>query len=245
MEIFFLVALGLGLASTLHCVGMCGGIMGALTFGLPDEVRNDKSRQLVYITTYNLGRITSYTIAGVIAGLISATLVSTLSIENGHLILRVFASTVLIAIGLHLAGLFPKMQMLESMGAIVWRRLQPLTKNFFPVRTLWRAFGFGLVWGWLPCGLVYSALLWASSSGEPVSGGIYMFAFGLGTLPSVITSGLMSSTLLKLSRIQNLRYGMAALMIIIGLALFFMPHQHGGHSGSESAHDNAHAEHMH
>lgn len=245
MEIFFLVALGLGLASTLHCVGMCGGIMGALTFGLPDEVRNDKSRQLVYITTYNLGRITSYTIAGVIAGLISATLVSTLSIENGHLILRAFASTVLIAIGLHLAGLFPKMQMLESMGAIVWRRLQPLTKNFFPVRTLWRAFGFGLVWGWLPCGLVYSALLWASSSGEPVSGGIYMFAFGLGTLPGVITSGLMSSTLLKLSRIQNLRYGMAALMIIIGLALFFMPHQHGGHSGSESAHDNAHAEHIH
>lgn len=215
--------------------------MGALTFGLPVEVRNDKSRQLVYIATYNLGRITSYTLAGVIAGLISATLVSTLSIENGHLILRALASTVLIAFGLHLAGLFPKMQALESVGAIVWRRLQPLTKNFFPVRNLWRAFGFGLIWGWLPCGLVYSALLWASSSGDPVSGGIYMFAFGLGTLPSVITSGLMSSTLLKLSRIQNLRYGMAALMIIIGLALFFMPHQHGGHSGSESAH----AHHMH
>ena len=68
MEIFFLVALGLGLASTLHCVGMCGGIMGALTFGLPEEVRNDKYRQLAYITTYNLGRITSYTFAGVIAG---------------------------------------------------------------------------------------------------------------------------------------------------------------------------------
>lgn len=240
MEIFFLVAFSLGLASTLHCVGMCGGIMGALTFGLPVEVRNDKSRQLVYIATYNFGRITSYTLAGVIAGLISATLVSTLSIENGHLILRALASTVLIAFGLHLAGLFPKMQMLESMGAIVWRRLQPLTKNFFPVRTLWRAFGFGLVWGWLPCGLVYSALLWASSSGDPVSGGIYMFAFGLGTLPGVITSGLMSSTLLKLSRIQNLRYGMAALMIIIGLALFFMPHQHTDHSNSESTQAHMH-----
>jgi sulfite exporter TauE/SafE len=68
-----------------------------------------------------------------------------------------------------------------------------------------------------------------------------MFAFGLGTLPGVMTSGLMSSTLLKLSRIQNLRYGMAALMIIIGLSLFFMPHQHGDHSSS----DSAHADHMH
>lgn len=236
MEIFLLVALSLGLASTLHCVGMCGGIMGALTFGLPDEVRNDKSRQLAYITTYNLGRITSYTLAGVIAGLISASLVSTLSIENGHLILRALASTVLVAFGLHLSGLFPKMQLLESLGAVVWRRLQPLTKGFFPVRTLWRAFGFGLVWGWLPCGLVYSALLWASSSGDPVSGGMYMFAFGLGTLPGVITSGLMSSTMLKLSRNQNLRYGMAALVIVFGLALFFIPHQHDDHSNSESAH---------
>ena len=241
MEIFFLVALGLGLASTLHCVGMCGGIMGALTFGLPEEVRNNKSRQFVFITTYNLGRITSYTIAGVIAGLISASLVSTLSIENGHLVLRALASIVLIAFGLHLAGLFPKMRVLESVGAVVWRRLQPLSKSFFPVRTLWRAFCFGLIWGWLPCGLVYSALLWASASGDPVSGGMYMFAFGLGTLPGVMTSGLMSSTLLKLSRIQNLRYAMAALMIIIGLGLFFMPHQHGEHSDTGSAH----ADHMH
>ena len=241
MEIFFLVALGLGLASTLHCVGMCGGIMGALTFGLPEEVRNNKSRQLAYITTYNLGRITSYTLAGVIAGLISASLVSTLSIENGHLILRALAATVLIAIGLHLAGLFPKMRMLESVGAIVWRRLQPLTKSFFPVRTLGRAFCFGLIWGWLPCGLVYSALLCASSSGDPISGGLYMFAFGLGTLPGVVTSGVMSSTILKLSRMQNLRYGMAALMIIFGLALFFVPHQHGDHSNS----DSVHADHIH
>jgi len=215
--------------------------MGALTFGLPEEVRNNKSRQLVYITTYNLGRITSYTIAGVIAGLISGSLVSTLSIENGHLILRALASIVLIAFGLHLAGLFPKMQVLESVGAVLWRRLQPLTKRFFPVQTLWRAFGFGLIWGWLPCGLVYSALLWASASGDPVSGGLYMFAFGLGTLPSVMTSGLMSSTILKLSRIQNLRYGMATLMIIIGISLFFMPHQHGDYSNS----DSAHADHMH
>jgi len=241
MEIFFLVALGLGLASTLHCVGMCGGIMGALTFGLPDEVRNHQLTLFTYIAAYNLGRITSYIFAGVIAGLISATLVSSLSIENGHLILRAFASTVLIAIGLHLAGLFPKMQVVKSVGAIVWRRLQPLTKNFFPVRTLGRAFGFGLIWGWLPCGLVYSALLWASSSGDLVSGGMYMFAFGLGTLPGVMTSGLMSSTLLKLSRIQNLRYAMAVLMIIIGLSLFFMPYQHGDHSNS----DSVQAHHMH
>ncbi len=239
-----MVALGLGLASTLHCVGMCGGIMGALTFGLPDEVRSHRLTLITYIAAYNLGRISSYTIAGVIAGLISATLVSTLSVENGHLILRALAATMLVIFGLHLAGLFPKMQVLESVGAIVWRRLQPLTKSFFPVQTRWRAFCFGLIWGWLPCGLVYSALLWASSSGDPVSGGMYMFAFGLGTLPGVMTSGLMSSTLLKLSRMQNLRYGMAALMIIIGLSLFFMPHQHGDHSNFDSAHD-AHVDHMH
>jgi sulfite exporter TauE/SafE len=241
MELSLLVAFILGLASTLHCWGMCGGIMGALTFGLPDEVRNHRFTLVTYITIYNLGRITSYTFAGVIAGSISATLVSTLSIENGNFILRVLASIVLIAFGLKLSGLFPKMQVLESMGAILWRRLQPLTKNIFPVRTIWRAFCFGLIWGWLPCGLVYSALLWASSSGDPVSGGMYMFAFGLGTLPGVMASGIMSSTILKLSRNKNLRLSMAAIMIIFGLVLFFQPHQQDDHSQNE----NAHAHHMH
>ncbi len=239
MEIFLLVAFGLGLASTLHCWGMCGGIMGALTFGLPEEVRSHRFTLLTYIAIYNLGRITSYTFAGIIAGSISATLVGTLSIESGHFILRALASVVLIAFGLHLTGLFPKMRILESVGSILWRRLQPLTKLFFPVRTIWRAFCFGLIWGWLPCGLVYSALLWASSSGDPVSGGMYMFAFGLGTLPGVMASGIMSSTIMNLSRNKSLRYGMAALMIFFGLALFFMPHGHGDYSGS------AYNQHMH
>jgi uncharacterized protein len=241
MEIFFLVAFSLGLASTLHCWGMCGGIMGALTFGLPDEVRSHRLTLITYITAYNLGRITSYTFAGIIAGSISLTIVSALSIENGHLVLRALASAVLIVFGLHLSGLFPKMRVLESAGSILWRKLQPLTKNLFPVRTLWRAFCFGLIWGWLPCGLVYSALLWASSSGDPVSGGMYMFAFGLGTLPGVMTSGVMSSTILKLSRIKNLRYSMAVLLIVLGLVLFFMPYQHGDDSRS----NGAHAHHMH
>jgi len=146
--------------------------------------------------------------------------------------MRALASVVLIAFGLHLTGLFPKMRILESVGSILWRRLQPLTKIFFPVRTVLRAFGFGLIWGWLPCGLVYSALLWASSSGDPVSGGMYMFAFGLGTLPGVMASGIMSSTIMNLSRNKKLRYGMATLMIFFGLALFFMPHGHGDYSGS-------------
>lgn len=239
MEMFLLVAFGLGLASTLHCWGMCGGIMGALTFGLPEEVRSHRFTLLTYISIYNLGRITSYTFAGVIAGSISATLVSTLSIESGHLILRALASIVLIAFGLHLSGLLSKMQILESVGSILWRRLQPLTKKFFPVRTMWRAFCFGLIWGWLPCGLVYSALLWASSSGDPVSGGMYMFAFGLGTLPGVMASGIVSSTIMNLSRNKNLRYSMAALLIFFGLALFFMPLEHGGHS------DKVHTQHIH
>lgn len=241
MELSLLIAFSLGLASTLHCWGMCGGIMGALTFGLPEEVRSHRFTLLTYIAIYNLGRIVSYTFAGVIAGSISATLVSTLSIENGHFILRALASIVLIVFGLNLSGLFPKMQVLESMGVVLWRRLQPLTKNFFPVRTIWRAFCFGLLWGWLPCGLVYSALLWASSSGDPVSGGLTMFAFGLGTLPGVMTSGIMSSTILKLSRIQNLRVSMAVVMIFFGLALFFMPHLHGGYTQDE----NARTHHLH
>lgn len=236
MEIFILVAFSLGFASTFHCVGMCGGIIAALTIGLPEEVRSNRSRLLSYIAIYNLGRISSYTLVGILAGLISAALVHTLSIENGHIILRALASTVLIIFGLQLSGLIPKMQALESIGAALWRRVQPLTKKFFPVRTLFRAFCFGLLWGWLPCGLVYTALLWASSSGDPVSAGMYMFAFGLGTLPGVMTSGVMSSTILKLSRIQNFRYGMAILMIILGFSLFFMPSHHDDNFHSENVH---------
>lgn len=245
MEKFLLVSFSLGLASTFHCIGMCGGIMGALTFGLPEEVRNDKYKLFTYITIYNLGRIISYIFAGIIAGLISAAFVSTMSIESGHFILRALAATILIAIGLHLSGFLPKIQGLESVGAILWRRLQPLTKRFFPVQNLWRAFGFGLIWGWLPCGLVYSALLLASSSGNPVTAGMYMFAFGLGTLPGVMSSGIMSSTILKLARIQNLRYAMAVLMIIFGLSLFFMPRDHGNHSEHGKYSENEHAQHIH
>ncbi len=241
MEIFFLVAFSLGLASTVHCWGMCGGIMGALTFGLPDEVRTNRIRLYSYVASYNLGRISSYTIAGVIAGSISSTLMSNLSIEYGHLVLRALAAIVLITFGLYLSGLFPKLQILESIGGIVWRRLQPLTRNYFPVRTVRRAFCFGLIWGWLPCGLVYSALLWATASGDPVLGGIYMLAFGLGTLPGVMASGIMSSTILNLSRINSLRYAVAATIIIFGFMLFFMPQQLFENTQNE----NAHTQHMH
>ena len=177
----------IGLLGGAHCVGMCGGIVSALSLGAG-------SRLSVHLA-YNAGRIVSYAAAGALAGALGAASL----ILAGQLPLRiglyVLANLMLVALGLYLMGFTRVLSFVEGFGRRLWRRLQPLTRRFLPVRSVAQAFPLGLLWGWLPCGLVYSALVTALTSGSPVRGAMMMLAFGAGTLPNLLLAGLLAGRL--------------------------------------------------
>ena len=97
--------------------------------------------------------------------------------------------------GLYLMGVTRVLAFVERAGQGLWRRIQPLTRRFLPVRRAAQAFPLGLLWGWLPCGMVYSALAVALTSGSAWHGAGLMLAFGLGTLPTLLLASLMAARL--------------------------------------------------
>jgi hypothetical protein len=229
MEIHYINAFLVGLFSTLHCIGMCGGIIGALTFSLPQEIRDSRWRLLPYMSAYNLGRISSYTLAGALAGL-AGHLFSSSFQQYGHLVLQLLATVLMIAIGLYLAGWFPRFANVERIGKPLWNKLEPLSRKLLPVKSPLHAFMFGMVWGWLPCGLVYSALLWSSSGETSVNGALFMLAFGLGTLPTVLGAGILTGWLVRLKQLPYLRPVVGMSIIILAIVSAYMALGHTGHT---------------
>jgi sulfite exporter TauE/SafE len=184
-ELTLTAALLVGLLGGGHCAGMCGGIVGAVTVTLPGS-----KPKWPFLLSYNLGRIVSYTLAGVLAGAIGASsffLEHVLPIEK---ILYALANVMLILLGLYLAGIWRVLTKLEALGGKLWERLQPWSRRLLPVRNIPQAALLGLLWGWLPCGLVYSVLVAAIATADPIKGGSLMLAFGLGTLPTLLAMGM-------------------------------------------------------
>ncbi|OLU27491.1 cytochrome biogenesis protein [Pseudomonas sp. PA15(2017)] len=214
-----LSALMLGLLGGGHCLGMCGGLMGALTLAIPAERRHQRLRLLV---AYNAGRILSYTAAGLLLGLAGWALAS------GPLatVMRSIAGLLLIAMGLYLAGWWSGLTRIEALGRGLWRHLQPITRRVMPISNAPRALMLGGLWGWLPCGLVYSTLLWAASQGDALRSAALMFAFGLGTLPVLLATGLAAERLVSLLRRRGVRIAGGLLVILFGLWTLPGPHQH-------------------
>ena len=185
LELSLISAFIVGLLGGGHCVGMCGGIVSAVTLSLPGQ-----RPKTPFLLAYNAGRIASYGLAGVLAGLIGASsffLDHVLPVER---LLYGLASLMLVVLGLYLAGLWQGVLVLERLGGVIWKRVQPLTKQLLPLRSAPQALVLGLVMGWLPCGLVYSVLVAALATGSALQGGLLMLAFGLGTLPVLLTMGL-------------------------------------------------------
>lgn len=187
-----------GLLGGLHCVGMCGGILGALSLGA--RPGGTGLALLPMQLAYNLGRIGSYTLAGALMGALGAVLTQLGSIHTAQRVLYALAALILIGLGLYLGGWWRGLAQIERLGGGLWRLLEPLGRRFLPVRRVSQAFGLGLVWGWLPCGLVYSVLTWAASSGSALRGALVLFAFGLGTLPNLLAMGLATGALAHWSR---------------------------------------------
>ncbi|KRW59979.1 sulfite exporter TauE/SafE family protein [Pseudomonas sp. TTU2014-080ASC] len=212
-------ALIIGFLGGGHCLGMCGGLMGALTLAIPPEQRAQRLRLLL---AYNLGRILSYSLAGLLLGLAGWAIAGSPLVTA----LRVIAALLLIAMGLYLAGWWSGLTRIEALGRGLWRYIQPLTRQFMPVTSLPRALILGGLWGWLPCGLVYSTLLWAASQGNAAHSALLMLFFGLGTLPVLLATGLAAQQLSNLMRKRGIRIAAGLLVILFGFWTLPGPHQH-------------------
>lgn len=191
----YLSAFLVGVFGGVHCFGMCGGIVGALSLGLPERVRGDPRAAFPYLLAYNVARIASYTVAGALVGGIGALAANLMEVHQARLILQLVAGAFLVALGLYLAGWWRGLARVEKAGSRVWRHLEPFGRRFLPIRTPYQAFGMGLVWGWLPCGLVYSVLIWTISAGGAGRGALLMLSFGLGTLPLLMAMGFSAAAI--------------------------------------------------
>lgn len=208
----FLSVFLLGLLGGTHCVGMCGGIVSAFTVQMPG-----RGPAWPMQLAYNAGRISSYALAGALMGSIGGLgmlLDNLLPIQLG---LYLLANLMLIAMGLYLLGVSRALAPLERFGQRLWQRLRPCTQRFLPSRTPSQAFSLGMLWGWLPCGLVYGVLAIALVSGSAARGAGTMLAFGLGTLPNLLLAGLMLVRFRRVMQERFVRTGSGVLVIGFGL----------------------------
>ncbi len=200
VESLFITAFLVGLFGGVHCLGMCGGVVGTLTFNLSPQHQLSQWRMLPFQLAYNLGRISSYVIAGALIGLLAASLTTLVPFLPFQQTLQIFAGLFMLALGLYLAGWWNGIVVIEKVGGLLWQRLQPYTKKLTPVKSLHQAWLYGLVWGWLPCGLVYSVLIMAFSAASAAQGALVMLAFGLGTLPNLMLMGVFAFYFTRLAR---------------------------------------------
>jgi sulfite exporter TauE/SafE len=236
-----LLAFVLGLASTLHCLGMCGSIVGALTLSLSPEIRARRTGLLLYALAYSAGRVGTYAFAGALAGGAGWGVMQALGPAAGHAIMQGLAAVLMVGIGLYLAGWFPQFARLEGLGTPLWRRLEPVGRRLLPVRSLSRAVFFGALWGWLPCGLVYSLLAWSTAAGGAGLGSLYMLAFGLGTLPAVVGAGVLTGHVTRLLARGQLRQAVGLLVTlaaVLSLAAGNLSSRHSGAHLEHGGHEN-------
>jgi sulfite exporter TauE/SafE len=187
-EFTLITAFTVGLLGGVHCIGMCGGIVGALSFA----TQASSKKSMMILLSYNLGRLSSYTLAGALMGGLGWLAAYWLDIRYLQVILQLIAGIFMVLLGLYLSGWWMVLVRLEKVGGVVWRYIQPLSKKVMPVENAHQAILLGLLWGWLPCGLVYSVLIWSMSAGSMQHGALLMLCFGLGTLPNLLAMGLFA-----------------------------------------------------
>lgn len=191
-DITFLTLFLLGFFGGTHCIGMCGGLSSAFALQLPPHIN-----RFWLILLLNTGRVSSYTAIGLILGLIGQVGVSLDQTRVLQNILYTAANLLLLFLGLYLSGISSLAAKIEKIGKPIWRNLNPILNRLLPIKSIPACLAVGILWGWLPCGLVYSASLYALGSGSAATGGLYMLAFALGTLPNLLAIGIFSLQLKK------------------------------------------------
>jgi hypothetical protein len=205
-----------GLLGSAHCFGMCAGLSGL--FAVNASVASLRP-QIPMAVAYNTGRILSYAFLGIVVASLGQTVVK--AIPDIAAPVRFASGLLIVIVGLQVAFNWRFLAPLEKAGAKIWNHIAPAAKGLLPVTSMPKALGLGLLWGWLPCGLVYSVLLLAATTANAVNGGLVMLAFGVGTMPAMIMTGISAS---KLSLFMSRkRLGAGLLIILIGLLTLAMP----------------------
>jgi len=236
VELTFGAAIIVGLLGSSHCLGMCGGIVGALNMG----VVNLNRRPLAlfgYQLAYNVGRICSYVLVGLLAGTLGASLAE---LGLSPIFGKLFAAAFMIALGLYLANWWRGLAVLERLGARLWRHIQPLGQRLFPIHNPFQAFLLGALWGWLPCGLVYAVVAWSLTTANSIDAALLMLGFGLGTLPAMLLAGNAFNYLKRWIKAPAIRTSAGILIMAFGLyngisSLAKPPHHHH-QPGSSATH---------
>ncbi len=216
-----------GLLGGVHCVGMCGGIVGAFAVatprrafpvavstagGLPATVADSGARVLAF----NAGRIGSYAIAGAAAGLLGS-IPALINIAAVQTVAYWLANLMLVLLGLTLMNVWHGLARVEALGRFAWRRVQPLMRGLLPVQNPVQALALGALWGWVPCGMVYSVLMTALLTGSAAQGALVMLAFGLGTLPLLFTMGVAGTSIQPFLQKRSVRTVAGVLVLAFGL----------------------------
>lgn len=196
----------IGLLGGVHCVGMCGGIVSAFAVSAPSRrpvpvtvtsagsVFSAAADSGTRVFAFNAGRIAAYAAAGAFAGLVGSV-PALINLASAQTAAYWLANLMLVALGLTLMNVWHGLSRIEALGQGAWRRVQPLMRRLLPVRSPWQAFALGSLWGWVPCGLVYSVLMTALLTGSASQGALVMLAFGLGTLPLLFSLGMAGTSL--------------------------------------------------
>jgi len=246
-----------GIAGSVHCAGMCGGIVSAFSVGGPSAApartrvipiaragagtgavaaggamawAGANTGALGHVLSYNTGRIGSYMLAGAIAGGLAGGVASLAHMASAQLAAHLLANLMLVAMGLYLMDAWRGLARVEQAGGVLWRRVQPLVKPLVPMDTPLKALALGGLWGWVPCGMVYSMLLTAMLSGSALDGALVMGAFGLGTLPMLLAMGMAGAQLRQYLQQRSVRVACGLLVLgfgVLGLARVAGGKQHG------------------
>lgn len=213
----YLTAFLVGLLGGVHCLSMCGGLVGSLTMGLDRRIRGDPWLMLPYQLTYNLARVAGYATAGALFGGLGALLLQLDAFQIMQRVLYGAAGIVMVLLGLYLGGWWRLIALVERLGAVLWQRIEPLGRRFLPVRTLLQAAALGYLWAWIPCGLVYSVLITAVATGSVIEGALLMLAFGAGTLPNLLGIGLLAGAAARIA--ERVWVRQLAGLLVIGFGL--------------------------
>jgi len=211
----FVSAFLMGLIGSGHCIAMCGGIASSL------QLASNKRQTWLYSLAYNSGRALSYMLAGALVAGVS----SQFATQNSAfaLFLSFLAGVFMLLVGVYIMRLAATLQWLEKLGkTLIWQHLIKLNKYLMPIDSPLKALGYGALWGWLPCGLVYSALTWAMTSGTAINGALVMLAFALGTFPAMITLGVAAQKLNTLFNHPWTRIILGSVIIWYGIYLLII-----------------------
>lgn len=206
----------MGLVGSTHCIGMCGGIVSTLSTNFSGKSSGATFNVQLF---YNLGRISSYSFFGLLVGLFSSRLMEIL--PNPHAFSMKIAGVFFVLLGLYISQLLNSFRYFEAAGARLWKHIEPFGRRYLPATSIWDAWKLGIVWGWLPCGLVYSALALAMTQLQPLHAALTMAVFGLGTLPTLLLIGHFAHNVKTLLQNRKLRMALGLILVLYGLTQIF------------------------